>query len=156
MLDIQGTVDIDSKVPGFTMFCHKETLYRAHPSYSGSGPWFDWAYFAWEGLDELIPCKMYMFLDLRNCNIKDHTTNNDDNLLDGENRSFLTKDFWAVVSAAIEGEAPYFRNPVPRNQRTREYQILPVLNDNHFQSRIAERVFMNKELWFQLRNQLLL
>ena len=143
--NLQGTIDINSQISGFTMFRHNHIIYRAHPCYSGSGPWYDWAYFEWEGLDELIPCKMYMFLDLCECTIKNGRTSTGQNAL--EPQTFLRKDLWAVVSTAIEGEAPYCRERIPPRQRTREYQELPVLNDNHYQSRVAKRIFINKELW---------
>ena len=45
------------------------------------------------------------------------------------------------------GEATYCRERIPPRQGTKEYHELPVLNGNHYQSRVAKRIFINKELW---------
>ena len=112
-----GCLHKDSIVNGFTEFTNNGVTYRAHPSYRGTRPWFDWALFNWEGTDELIPAKIIMFVDISECQIMtadehqafcrifDH--NND---LRGEvdhGYYYLTNEKWVIIHSCLQDdEAP--------------------------------------------------
>ena len=55
----------DISVPGFTDLSYKNNTFRAHPSYRSNKSWFDWANFKWEGYDDGVPGRIFMFIDLR-------------------------------------------------------------------------------------------
>ena len=101
--NLGGKVDRHSKVCGYTELHINDQIYRAHPFYASTGPWYDWAYFSWEGLDDTVPAQILMILDLSSCEISydpdintDHVTGVDSI----EVQPHLTKDKWMVVAAA--------------------------------------------------------
>lgn len=59
-----GCITKSSFPKGFTEIQLDGHTYRAHPSYRDNGSWYDWALVKWEGTDDLIPAKIYMFFEL--------------------------------------------------------------------------------------------
>ena len=67
-VDEGGCLHKSSVVEGFTEYqLDSDITLRVHPCYRGERPWFDWGLIEWEGLPELVPAKLCMFLDLSNC-----------------------------------------------------------------------------------------
>ena len=98
-----------SVVHGSTEYHKNGCIFRAHPSFRSSEPWFDWAYVRWEGQRSPVPAKIHMFLDFRSCQF-DITPNDGD--LDEEDGPdiedcFIHNDLYVVVESAFHpGEDP--------------------------------------------------
>jgi hypothetical protein len=54
---------IDPPVHFFTQHNRNSFIFRADPSYSNKGPWYDWVNVDWE-LSEPVPAKLLLFIDL--------------------------------------------------------------------------------------------
>ena len=55
----------NTSISGCTEYHRDDLIFRAHPNYKGTGPWFDWAMFKWEledGDTIDIPGQIVMFL----------------------------------------------------------------------------------------------
>ena len=48
----------------FTQYNVNHYIYRGDPCYDINEPWYDWSYVNWGGSQNLLPCKMLIFLDL--------------------------------------------------------------------------------------------
>ena len=112
-----GCITEESRPIGFTEHLHMNSiLFRAHPNYRNEGKeWFDWCNLKWDGLEEAIPSKIIMFLDLSKCMLR---TPEEINSLrielghrDAENmdeidiyHNYLTPDKWVVVRSALTNE----------------------------------------------------
>ena len=101
-------------------------LYRAHPSYKQTGEWNDWAFFQWTGYENLIPAKILMMFELEDEFIVQEE-DTEQNVVGME--SHLVGGTWCIVRAAD--------GTVNLDQQ---------LDDEHFDSCIATRIRMEKEL----------
>ena len=144
-----GCLHRSSTVVGFTEYKLDDKVLRAHPCYRGERPWFDWALIKWEGITELVPAKLCMFLDLSNCrlmNVEEHNEfkamfgdiNYDDDSESETRRPtyhYLSRSKWVVIQSCItkeeEGICP--KNPYQIHSKicTRYYlekkwRILPI------------------------------
>ena len=54
----------------FTQVNYKNTIFRGDPSFDLNRPWYDWAFVDWGGNQSIIPCKILLFVDLRNAFLK--------------------------------------------------------------------------------------
>ena len=133
--NIGGKITPESLVHGYTEIIQNGFRFRAHPSYN-SAPWYDWAFFRWEGFDELIAAKIIMVIDLSDAEIlnqpdKDPDDPSSDNV-PFPSMKHLTKEKWAVVLAA--------NKPVADNKD---------LTNAHFTSKIITRIQLHSddEVW---------
>ena len=134
-----GCLRSDSIVKGFTEYQLDGQVLRAHPCYRSEKGWFDWALVQWEGHDELIPAKLCMFLDLRDCHVMNEDEhqefcsmfdsgidfNNEGNSVSSDVHHYLSRSLWVVVQSCLTDEEAGQRgmNPyrVPSNIATRYY-----------------------------------
>ena len=112
-----GCLHKDSVVKGYTEFNHQGTTYRAHPCFRGVKSWHDWAMIKWNDMDEGIPARILMFLDISDCNLmspEEHRDmceelEEDNEFSDDVNHAYyyLTNEKWIIVQSAIsESEIP--------------------------------------------------
>ena len=57
------TGHLNSPIRFFTQHNRKSNIFRGDPDYKGF-PWYDWAYVDWDGYDEPVPAKIWLFMDL--------------------------------------------------------------------------------------------
>lgn len=92
-----------SKVLGFTEFRRDEQLYRAHPSFRDSGEWYDWCTIEWDEAEDHVPCKILMFIDLRNSEFDDNMGHQvDDDMSDDPDLQYLKKDLYVLIQSCLE------------------------------------------------------
>ena len=130
--NIGGKVEPNQVVPGLTTVKVDDVIYRAHPSFSNKGCWYDWAYFDWEGFDDPIVARIMMIVDLTNVEINVEPDIDPDAVVDGEtatnNVPHLTNEIWLLVLAA---DSPI----VEPNE----------VSDNHFESSIHKRIKLHND-----------
>jgi hypothetical protein len=105
-----GRID-DSFVLGFTTLIMKEgTTINAHPCFNNNRPRHDWVLLKWSELDDPVPARVEMFLDLRESCLKFDNMHliNPDKLDDGTNdipllheNKVLENAIYAVVWSAV-------------------------------------------------------
>ena len=148
-LDEGGCLMHSSKVIGFTEYKIGDHKFRAHPSYRGGSEWHDWAMLRWEHLDQPIPAKICMFIDLkesqlmtneehnrfRRRNMQRTELNESDNEYIPNSYQYLTRGKWMVVQSALAIEdhgvrvADEFRIPSKLSDRyylEHKWRILPI------------------------------
>jgi hypothetical protein len=119
-----GKITEDSVCKGFTEIQMNGCTYRAHPCYRDNGSWYDWAMVKWEGSDDPIPAKIYMFFEINHKHVRfvredthietpeDHSAQNSsesvDNILPANIRSPAMADdfiqqhqYWAIIHSAV-------------------------------------------------------
>ena len=79
---IGGTVTKSSNPIFYTeMKLGNGKIVHCHPSYHSEISWNDWVYVDWgEGFTELVPARLYMLIDISDCDIiteDDHRVDND-------------------------------------------------------------------------------
>ena len=81
-----------------------DKLFRAHPSYRSDGEWFDWATIDWDEGSEPVPAKLFMFIDLTECDFVDPslTQHGNHDLLNHPDIQYLRKDKYVVIQTALE------------------------------------------------------
>ena len=132
---VGGKISPSLTVKRHTELYKEDILYRAHPSYSNKGSWYDWAYFKWSGYDLPIPGKIMLIIDLSDCDIIYDKDQDPDTLQQDDcnlNVEHLTKEKWIVVSAA---ESP---------------EICPtMITENNLKSKIVKRIQLhdNNEIY---------
>ena len=108
-----GCLTEDSRPLGYTEHLHMDSVvFRAHPNYRSEGKeWYDWCNLKWAGVEDPIPSKIIMFLDLKNCTLRTeeeveslkielgHVPDDDTDEID-ERHNYLTTDKWVVVQSA--------------------------------------------------------
>ena len=151
--NVGGKISKQSIVRGFTDYLPdsndndiaesiQPVRFRANPHFRRQGEWFDWGLFKWAGVEELVPGRILMFIDLTECdiiNMEDplEEDNNDRELPEGIMPDvplihYLNKEKFAVIQSAKS------------IAETRGNENSP-LTDEHFQSTIGS--------WIQLENK---
>lgn len=141
-----GRITKDSICKGFTQATNNGVTYRCHPSYRSEQSWYDWAYIKWDGYDDAIPARLYMFFELSEC---DFETENDlrieagitplQSLLPNQSASTLNTPFvdddyiqsstyWAIVHSATSAKLEPIQYP----------------SSFHLKSKIATRIKMER------------
>ena len=132
-----GRISKDSICNCFTETQIQGITYRAHPFYRSEDAWYDWVYVKWDGYDEPIPARVYLFFHLEGCDFETEDEVREDH---GLSRRFThealttnnTKDFiqaytyWAVVHSAVDCELQKTNYP----------------SKYHLKSNIAKRIQM--------------
>ena len=135
--NIGGKVFLNQKIPGYTQIKIDNVIYRSHPNYGNKGEWYDWAYFNWEGIDEPIPGRIMMIIDLTHVDIDSDPDRNPDGICPvypDNNFPHLTNEKWVIVHAAKGATI------------TDDSQ----LSDSHFDSGIHTRIELHddsEDLW---------
>ena len=95
--------------PQTSVICYSEyqmgdKLFRAHPCYRSDGEWFDWAIIDWDEGREHVPAKLFMFIDLTECDfvVPSSTQHGNDDLLNHPDIQYLRKDKYVVIQTALE------------------------------------------------------
>lgn len=120
-------------------------ILRCHPSYRSEECWYDWVLVKWDGYDEPIPARAYMFFSTVGCDFETENDVREDygmpasmsNLLPNStnveepfNTDFIqSHKYWAIVHSAISTEL--------------EHQFYPTRY--HLKSKIAKRVQMESK-----------
>jgi hypothetical protein len=85
-------------VNGYTRYrLNKDSFFRCHPHYRGQGKWFDWGLFEWSDYEDLIPCKIYMILDLSDSNIIYSDNDMPRNVINEDEQFILQKEKYCIV-----------------------------------------------------------
>ena len=63
--NIGGKISQNSTVKGYTEYRKDGCVNRSHPCYTQSGPWYDWGYFQWNGINKPIAGRLMIIFDLR-------------------------------------------------------------------------------------------
>ena len=141
-----GRISETSVCEGFTEIQLNGCTYRAHPYYRDNGPWYDWAMIKWEGSDDPIPGKIYMFFELNPETVQfiseENHVNEEDasvvNLFPADLRSdsSMKQDFirqhryWAIVHSAQSSKLAHNSDEYTRY---------------HLQSKLSYRVLLESE-----------
>lgn len=107
-----GCITKSSYPKGFTEIQLNGNTYRAHPSYRDKGSWYDWAFIKWEGTDDLIPAKIYMFFELDPNTtqfLNEHDIDNSEFLLDTESDTSHTSMLPASLSDRNDNDSDFIR-----------------------------------------------
>ena len=144
-LSVGGCLRHDSEINGFTEVKMDGHTYRAHPSYWGEQPWYDWALVQWDHESDPYPAQICMFLDLSNARFM-----NDDeldtfknsplgqrlmhvhdypNIRQGNNYEYLSRTMWMLVRSSLS----------KHEEGTR------VMDEYRLESSICNRYYMEDE-----------
>ena len=150
--DVGGRISKDSVVQGFTDYVPElgnneqaddiqPVRFRANPHFRRQGEWFDWGFFKWAGVEESVPGRILMFLDLSDCDII-HTEDASENeremdmpvdmMPDVPTIHYLNREKFAVIQSAKSTAEARGNDNCP-------------LTDQHFQSTIGS--------WIQLEDK---